>query len=893
MDSVERAAHGNNDVLLTYERRMLVSGSTESLCNKHFFKTVCSWFEVWMPWQRRVLLCGVTSRCTRQQLEYLATAMEPVFHRDFVTSLHGLYPIRSMSRRKGILSRSYVHKPCGSASYFISGGKSRPVMGNAAMSSLDEYAQMYVQSVVQSALERLHSEELKVTSEDYRSQEEFEEKQAVVGTNEDHDIDPVKASSTPSLPKVTSVNKPTLGRANHSSRTISKNLTTANILTQPRTVLPPVMEISSTSLLTSGTSPERGSLSHSRQSLKRPSFHERFGTFPPDNVGHILSNHDIDESNFPVTNLSGKLTPDGTLNQLSSRRLSTFTWCMDHQLMESRPTSKASVKSESSSHKHRSRSSSVTASTQDFFPSEKLHKLGTYHGVLRTGKVKHPCHVQEIPVSLQRAYKPSRLWDNEKIKKKQELVRANKSTLKQHFKDQIESIWEWMSRMEDHDKAEFLAELLKKCDQGLLKFFSKCLAKRLEECSNINDLSDKLLLDIFSFLPVEDLNSARLVCRRWYYIASHDEIWRLKVLELGASEGIQNLDEMLLYFTKNNSIDWKVAYEELSTVIANAKKFKTPQQKLLQVKEKLRNFFEYRVREFLDRIRPKHVEVDEESSSSDSPPPQDDMKAERTASGVVELPVTFMATTQSQIDAITGMGDDDKKTQTPQEESSKDDRKAAAERRAMRRQEMLRGADFALDVRPDPVQAEDLLVKKPSAGTGGLHKVYPARNDGIKPIKRVRRLQGHMDAVCTLMFDKRRIITGSMDHSIRVWDIRSGRSIKKIYGHLGGIRCLQFSEKFIVSGSWDMSVRVWDIIRFTEVAVMTGHSGVVSCLQFNSKYLVTGSHDKSMRVWSMDDFSCRSILKHHSSAVTCLVFHDQFVVSGSTDRLLACHPTGQ
>ena len=43
--------------------------------------------------------------------------------------------------------------------------------------------------------------------------------------------------------------------------------------------------------------------------------------------------------------------------------------------------------------------------------------------------------------------------------------------------------------------------------------------------------------------------------------------------------------------------------------------------------------------------------------------------------------------------------------------------------------------------------------------------------------------QGHLDAVLCLQFDDRRLISGSMDRSVRIWDVRSGRSIRKLYGH--------------------------------------------------------------------------------------------------------------
>ncbi len=40
-----------------------------------------------------------------------------------------------------------------------------------------------------------------------------------------------------------------------------------------------------------------------------------------------------------------------------------------------------------------------------------------------------------------------------------------------------------------------------------------------------------------------------------------------------------------------------------------------------------------------------------------------------------------------------------------------------------------------------------------------------------------------MDSVLCVEFDNRRLISGSMDRAVRIWDIRSGRSIHKLLGH--------------------------------------------------------------------------------------------------------------
>lgn len=50
-------------------------------------KRLSLWFRTWHTWQRRVFICRLMEHCSRQQLELLATALEPTLHLDFSSSL--------------------------------------------------------------------------------------------------------------------------------------------------------------------------------------------------------------------------------------------------------------------------------------------------------------------------------------------------------------------------------------------------------------------------------------------------------------------------------------------------------------------------------------------------------------------------------------------------------------------------------------------------------------------------------------------------------------------------------------------------------------------------------------------------------------------------------------
>lgn len=72
----------------------------------------------------------------------------------------------------------------------------------------------------------------------------------------------------------------------------------------------------------------------------------------------------------------------------------------------------------------------------------------------------------------------------------------------------------------------------------------------------------------------------------------------------------------------------------------------------------------------------------------------------------------------------------------------------------------------------------------------------------------------------------------------------SGRChVRTFEGHTGGVSCVQFDSSRIVSGSHDKTIRVWNIKTNSKWSVMTlaGHSGEVRCLHLEGNRLVSGN----------------------------------------------------
>lgn len=72
-------------------------------------------------------------------------------------------------------------------------------------------------------------------------------------------------------------------------------------------------------------------------------------------------------------------------------------------------------------------------------------------------------------------------------------------------------------------------------------------------------------------------------------------------------------------------------------------------------------------------------------------------------------------------------------------------------------------------------------------------------------------LLGHQDSVYCLQFDDEKIVTGSRDRTIKIWDLHQYQLLHTLEGHTGSVLCLQYNQDIIVSGSSDHTVIIWDM----------------------------------------------------------------------------------
>lgn len=168
-----------------------------------------------------------------------------------------------------------------------------------------------------------------------------------------------------------------------------------------------------------------------------------------------------------------------------------------------------------------------------------------------------------------------------------------------------------------------------------------------------------------------------------------------------------------------------------------------------------------------------------------------------------------------------------------------------------------------------------------------------------------RVLHGHNSGVTCLYLDtaRQQLFSGGFEGNLVFWDLVQGRETYVLdwarhEGHRGVIRCLAADARRIVTGSDDKTIKIWDRERGCRLATLqcVGHE-VLERLRSDAKMrkgsslLGTGSWASSKTTWRMDTarpflFFFLSCLRHHSSGAACVQISDTKLVSGSFDETI-------
>jgi hypothetical protein len=172
----------------------------------------------------------------------------------------------------------------------------------------------------------------------------------------------------------------------------------------------------------------------------------------------------------------------------------------------------------------------------------------------------------------------------------------------------------------------------------------------------------------------------------------------------------------------------------------------------------------------------------------------------------------------------------------------------------------------------------------PAAAAKPPLRTRPRRWMDVEPRRCTRAMRGHAHAVYALMQFDLKLVSGSADHTIKVWDPLDWSCEQTLSGHEDEVATLAACRGMLLSGSGDRTIKVWDPSKgWACTHTMDGHQDEVCALVVCRGRLVSASADHSVRVWTPGTWACERVLNGHEDVAVALTVCGGMLVSGSED----------
>jgi len=200
-----------------------------------------------------------------------------------------------------------------------------------------------------------------------------------------------------------------------------------------------------------------------------------------------------------------------------------------------------------------------------------------------------------------------------------------------------------------------------------------------------------------------------------------------------------------------------------------------------------------------------------------------------------------------------------------------------------------------------PTKKPRTTQKDPKTTTHSVHEIYPTAS--------FKAHQSSIESISWSIDKPQHLITGSWDHSLKVWDVENQECLltlngSKVVSAMG--RCV--NSDVVATGHSDATVRLWDTrvhndkekgnAKDVTASVMDktfklSHKGWVSAVQWSPKQpyvLATNSHDGCIKIWDIRSSVPLHTVRAHDKGAKglCLAFSsdaDAIYAGGSDCRV--------
>ena len=145
-------------------------------------------------------------------------------------------------------------------------------------------------------------------------------------------------------------------------------------------------------------------------------------------------------------------------------------------------------------------------------------------------------------------------------------------------------------------------------------------------------------------------------------------------------------------------------------------------------------------------------------------------------------------------------------------------------------------------------------------------------------------MSGHTKPITSLiLLTENKLVSGSEDKTIKIWDIKKRQCISTITGNYEIIQSLlKLGENTIAAGTHS-AIRIFNTENKKELYALTGHEkSVCTLIKLNDDKIISGGYDNLIKIWDLKTKMCEtSLFGHDTTVYVILLLQDGRLASGS------------
>uniref|UniRef100_A0A665THY3 Sterol regulatory element-binding protein cleavage-activating protein n=1 Tax=Echeneis naucrates TaxID=173247 RepID=A0A665THY3_ECHNA len=144
-----------------------------------------------------------------------------------------------------------------------------------------------------------------------------------------------------------------------------------------------------------------------------------------------------------------------------------------------------------------------------------------------------------------------------------------------------------------------------------------------------------------------------------------------------------------------------------------------------------------------------------------------------------------------------------------------------------------------------------LLQYRGPPGRGSMPPSPCYSSEDVISLQLTRSIQcAHQKPITVLRAAAGRVVTGSQDHTVRVYRLEDSCCLFTLQGHSGGITAIYIDQTMVLaSGGQDGAICLWDVLTGSRVSHVYGHRGDVTSLVCTNSCVISSGLDDLICIW--------------------------------------------